>query len=60
MRPGRTPRRPVFSQRGSYIYQGVQRRMESVVKIFVILIFFCFVVALFDRVHDVETIHGIC
>ena len=37
--------------------QGVQRRMISVVEFFVFLrlLFFCFVFAIFDLVHDVET-----
>ena len=37
---------------------GVQRKMISVDNFFVFLrlLFFCFVVAIFDLVHDVETI----
>ena len=40
------------------IYHGVQRRMISVVIIFCIfvIISFCFVVAICNLVHDVETI----
>ena len=42
--------------------QGVQLRMVLVVNFFRIfeIIFFCFVVAIFDLVHDVEAIHGLC
>ena len=42
--------------------QRVQRRMVLVVIFFVFLklFFFCFVVALFDLVHDVEAINDLC
>ena len=40
-----------------YLSQGVQSRMVSVVNFFLFSnIFFCFVVAIFDLVHDVEPI----
>ena len=41
----------------------LQRRMVLVVfsfSNFTIFIFFCFVVAICDLVHDVETMHGLC
>ena len=41
----------------------VQRKMVLVVNFFVVFFsnyfFFCFVVAIFDLVHDVEAIHGL-
>ena len=42
--------------------QGVQHRWVLVVIFFPIfeIIFVCFVVAVCDPVHDVETIHGLC
>ena len=36
--------------------EGVQHKMVLVVNIFVFLIIFCFVVVLFDLVHNVEAI----
>ena len=39
-----------------FVNQAVQRRMVLVVNDFVDLIFFCFVVAIFDLVHDLEAI----
>ena len=42
--------------------QGVQRRMFLVVIFICIfeIFIFCFVVAIFDLVHDMEAIYGIC
>ena len=44
------------------IKHGVQRRMILVVNFFEFLklLFFCFVVAIFDLVHDVVAIHSLC
>ena len=39
--------------------QGVQNRMVLVVNFFEFMIFFLFVVAICDFVHDVEIIHGL-
>ena len=59
--PGRESRRPVFSQRGFYVYtQGAQRR--RVVLVFFRnfeIEFFRIAVAISDLVHDVETMYGI-
>ena len=42
-------------------WQGVQRRMVYVVDYFVCFICFSFVVVvIFDLVHEVEAIHGLC
>ena len=58
-------KKPVFSRGGSYNRmssfnpsQGVQGRMVLVVNFFVFLklLFFCFVVAIVDLVHNVEAI----
>ena len=40
---------------------GVQRRMISVVNVFVVLrlLLFCFVVAIYDLVHAVEAMFGL-
>ena len=38
---------------------GVQRRIISVVKFLVFLIFFRFAVAIFDLVHDLDAMHGL-
>ena len=53
----RTAYRVKFYWRNKY-YHGVQRRMFSVDNIFVFfeIIIFCFVVAIYVLVHDVETI----
>ena len=42
--------------------QGVQRRMVSVVNFFLIfeIIVLCFIVAIFDLVHDVEATIELC
>ena len=44
------------------LIQGVQRRTVLVVNFFCIFKkkFFLFVVAIFDLVHDVEPIYGLC
>ena len=41
--------------------QGVQRRMVLVVifSLDFFLLFLCFIVAIFDLMHDVEAIHGL-
>ena len=41
------------------IMSSVQSRMVLVVNFFEIE-YFCFVVAIFDLVHDVEAIHDLC
>ena len=50
--------------RAEKIFQckGIQQRMVLVVNFFEILklLFFCFVVAMSDLVHNVEIIHGLC
>ena len=46
---------------GNSHYQGVRRGMVLVVKFFGSLkLFFCFVVAMSDLVHDVEATDGLC
>ena len=46
----------------SFLMQGIQRFMVLVVMFFDFFLndFFGFVVAIYDLVHDVEAIHGLC
>ena len=51
----------MFSMHQNLQIQRVQRRMVLVVIFFVFWkLFICFVVAIFDLVHDMEAIHDLC